>query len=142
MAVTSFSGFGGFLDVLDGVSAPGAASETTTTASSPPSYSKKSAKIGSGGGGRHNSSSSSDNPLIEATNRKLKCGHYTMVDGKLLKTVDVTKTCRVWTEGIVSSGVAICGLIGNLISIWVLSVPQMRNTAFNRYANLRELILQ
>ena len=66
-----------------------------------------------------------------------KCGHLTKVTGddgeyKLHWTMDVTQSCRFWTEGVVSSGVAVCGLIGNLISIWILSVPQMRSTAFNR----------
>ena len=44
----------------------------------------------------------------------------------------MTATCQLWSEGILSIAVAAFGLVGNLISIWVLSVPEMRCTAFNR----------
>ena len=79
---------------------------------------------------------SSHNIILEKTKirTRFKCGHFTKSgpDGKYVWTMNVTKPCRFWTEGVVSSGVAICGLLGNVISIWVLSAPQMRNTAFNR----------
>ena len=107
------TGFSGFLDVLDGLDV----SESTMIVETPKKTLYK----------------NSDNALIKKTNLMQKCGHLTKVDGKLHSTFDVSKTCMFWVEGVISSGVAVCGLIGNLISIWILSVPQMRSTAFNRY---------
>ena len=68
----------------------------------------------------------SSNPIMASTKDKLKCGHFTEVERKLHFTTDVTQSCRFWTEGVISSGIAVCGLLGNLVSIWILSVPQMR----------------
>ena len=64
---------------------------------------------------------------------KAACGHFTFVDGKWSRTADVVAPCQFWTEGVLSTSVASFGLVGNLLSIWVLSVPEMRCTAFNRY---------
>ena len=50
----------------------------------------------------------------------------------MAKTFEVSANCQLWSEGILSIAVAAFGLVGNLISIWVLSVPEMRCTAFNR----------
>ena len=90
------------------------------------------ARRGVSGGGGAVQKVAAENPLITRTLLMRECGHFTMVNQTLHKTIDVVKTCRMWTEGVVASGVAACGLVGNLMSIWVLSVPQMRNTAFNR----------
>ncbi|TRY77068.1 hypothetical protein TCAL_00022 [Tigriopus californicus] len=70
-------------------------------------------------------------PFIAMTYDRLNCGHFTVLDKKLHFTTDVTETCRFWTEGVFSLVVAAFGLIGNVVSIWVLSVPEMRNS-FNR----------
>ena len=43
----------------------------------------------------------------------------------------MAEACRFWSEGVLSSIVAAFGLMGNIVSIWVLSVPEMRNS-FNR----------
>lgn len=72
-----------------------------------------------------------DHPIMATTYEKLRCGHFTVVDNKLHFTGDVVGPCRFWTEGVLSSAFAVFGLIGNAISIWVLSVPEMRNS-FNR----------
>lgn len=64
--------------------------------------------------------------------RKWKCGHLTIIDDKAYSTISVTESCRFWTEGIVSLVVAVFGLLGNLVSIWVLSVEELRKFAFNR----------
>lgn len=69
---------------------------------------------------------------------KIDCGHYQefIVDGhkKLYSSKDLisNSNCTFWTEGVLSLCVAIFGLIGNFLSIWVLSVPEMRSTAFNK----------
>lgn len=80
--------------------------------------------------------SSQTNSLIDlwktATNDKMACGHFTQINEKMHFTKDVASTCQFWSEGVLSIGIAAFGLIGNLISIWVLSVPEMRSTAFNR----------
>ena len=60
-----------------------------------------------------------------------KCGHYTRVGQRLHHTLDLQDSCRFWCEGVFSIGIAVFGLIGNIISIWVLSAPEMRNS-FNR----------
>ena len=70
-------------------------------------------------------------------NDRMACGHFTEVDDELHFTKDVVASCQFWTEGILSASVASFGLVGNLISIWVLSVPEMRCTAFNRYYALK-----
>ena len=76
--------------------------------------------------------------LGEGFKDKLECGHYQefIVDGhkKLYSTKDLisNSNCTFWTEGVLSLCVAIFGLIGNFLSIWVLSVPEMRSTAFNK----------
>jgi len=70
-----------------------------------------------------------------------ECGHYTWVNGsekngsrsgKFHDTFELNATCQLWSEAILSLVVAAFGLVGNLTSIWVLSVPEMRCTAFNR----------
>ncbi len=53
------------------------------------------------------------------------------MDNKFYYTADVTAECRFWAEGVLSSVIAAFGLLGNIVSIWVLSVPEMRNS-FNR----------
>ena len=53
-------------------------------------------------------------------------------NGKYHDTFELNATCQLWSEAILSCFVAAFGLVGNLISIWVLSVPEMRCTAFNR----------
>ena len=63
----------------------------------------------------------------------MACGHYTEVNDQIYRAQDLTASCQFWTEGVLSASVASFGLVGNLISIWVLSVPEMRCTAFNRY---------
>ncbi len=68
---------------------------------------------------------------MATTYEKLRCGHFTVVDSKLHFTGDVASPCRFWTEGVLSSAFAAFGLVGNAVSIWVLSVPEMRNS-FNR----------
>lgn len=70
-------------------------------------------------------------PFIAMTYDRLNCGHFTVLDNKLHFTSDATETCRFWTEGVLSLVVAAFGLMGNVVSIWVLSVPEMRNS-FNR----------
>lgn len=70
--------------------------------------------------------------ILLSLNDKLTCGHFTQINGKMHFTRDVASSCQFWTEGVASVGVAAFGLMGNLISIWVLSVPEMRCTAFNR----------
>ena len=52
--------------------------------------------------------------------------------GKFHDTFELNATCQLWSEAILSLVVAAFGLVGNLTSIWVLSVPEMRCTAFNR----------
>ena len=47
-------------------------------------------------------------------------------------TKDVTSPCQFWSEGVLGISVAAFGLFGNLVSIWILSMPEMRCTAFNR----------
>ena len=74
-------------------------------------------------------------------NDRMACGHFTEVDDELHFTKDVVASCQFWTEGILSASVASFGLVGNLISIWVLSVPEMRCTAFNRYYALKVKVL-
>ena len=69
---------------------------------------------------------------MQATNNKMSCGYFTKVDDKLHFTKDVASPCQFWSEGVLATTVAIFGLIGNLVSIWVLSVPEMRCNAFNR----------
>ena len=63
---------------------------------------------------------------------KMECGHYQKYDGKIYISEDLTTPVTFWTEGVLSLCVAIFGLIGNFLSIFVLSVPEMRSTAFNR----------
>ena len=65
--------------------------------------------------------------------QKMKCGHLTITDdGMYLPTIEVAEPCRFWTEGVVSAVVAIFGLMGNMISIWVLSDDELRSSPFNR----------
>ena len=76
--------------------------------------------------------------LGEDFQNRLDCGHYQelTIDGhqRLFSTKDLisNSSCTFWTEGVLSLCVAIFGLIGNFLSIWVLSVPEMRSTAFNK----------
>jgi hypothetical protein len=69
---------------------------------------------------------------LSATNDRMACGHFTQVDDRMHFTRDVASTCQFWSEGVLSTSVAAFGLVGNLVSIWVLSVPEMRCNAFNR----------
>ncbi|CAB4060863.1 unnamed protein product [Lepeophtheirus salmonis] len=62
----------------------------------------------------------------------LNCGHYHVVGDQIKRTTELTKTCRFWSEGVMSVGVAAFGLIGNIISIWILSASEMKSTSFNR----------
>lgn len=78
------------------------------------------------------SSSSNLDIWMSATNDRMDCGHFTQVGEKLHFTKDVAATCQLWSEGIVSTGVAAFGLVGNMVSMWVLSAPEMRLNAFNR----------
>ena len=65
--------------------------------------------------------------------KRIKCGHFTLTeDRKRLYTIQVAEPCRFWAEGVASTVVAIFGLMGNLISIWVLSDDELRSSAFNR----------
>ena len=68
---------------------------------------------------------------MATTYDKMRCGHFTLVDKKLHFTIDVAESCRFWSEGVIATVIAAFGLMGNLVSIWVLSVPEMRNS-FNR----------
>ena len=70
-------------------------------------------------------------PVMTRLHDRDECGYYTMSSGKKYRTVDVVAPCRFWTEGVLSSIVAFIGLLGNIVSIWVLSVPELRNS-FNR----------
>ncbi len=61
-----------------------------------------------------------------------ECGHYAEVQDKLHTKMEVVGDCVFWTQGVASLAAAVFGLMGNAISIWVLSVPEMRANAFNR----------
>ena len=65
--------------------------------------------------------------------KRIKCGHFTLTeDRKRLYTIQAAEPCRFWAEGVASTVVAISGLTGNLISIWVLSDDKLRTGVFNR----------
>ena len=82
----------------------------------------------------------SKNKLKKYINKRIKCGHFTLKeDRKRLYTIhDVhhplkdAEPCRFWVEGVASTVVAVSGLTGNLISIWVLSDDELRTGVFNR----------
>jgi len=62
---------------------------------------------------------------------RMNCGHFAMVGGKLSYKADVVEDTIFWTEGVTSLAFAAFGLLGNAMSIWVLSAPEMKNS-FNR----------
>ena len=75
----------------------------------------------------------SKNKLKKYINKRIKCGHFTLTeDRKRLYTIQAAEPCRFWAEGVASTVVAISGLTGNLISIWVLSDDELRTGVFNR----------
>ena len=73
------------------------------------------------------------NKFKKYINKRIKCGHFTLTeDRRRLYTIQDAEPCRFWAEGVASTVVAISGLTGNLISIWVLSDDELRAGVFNR----------
>jgi hypothetical protein len=62
---------------------------------------------------------------------RMNCGHFATVGGKISYKADVVEDAIFWTEGVASLVFALFGLLGNAMSIWVLSAPEMKNS-FNR----------
>ncbi len=81
-----------------------------------------------GGGGL----SPSLDPVHTYFHARKACGHFAEVQDKLHLTMDAVEDCVFWTQGVGSLAAAAFGLLGNAVSIWVLSVPEMRTNAFNR----------